>query len=93
MWINKQLLHWKIFTAPTEFDGTIADDGFLCLGGTQFYTGDIQPTATHSVASKMLGIACVNYKKLRDNFRRAHLCLNETMEKTFLQISAAITLS
>lgn len=65
LWVNEKLLHWKIFTAPTEFCGTIADVRFLCLGGTQFYTGYIQPTATLSVASKILDIACINHKKLR----------------------------
>lgn len=91
MWVNEKLLKLKDFD-PIEFDVTIADAGFLCLGRTQFHTGYVQPTATLSVASKMLHTACVNCKKLRDNFRRAHLCLNETIENTFLQISA-ITLS
>lgn len=92
LWVNEKLLHWKIFTAPKEFDVRIADAGLLCLGGTQFYTGYIQPTATLSAASNMLDTACVNGKKLGDNFRRAHLCENENIENTFSQISVAITL-
>lgn len=90
VWANEKLLKLKDFD-PIEFDVTIADAGFLCLGGTEFYTGFIQPTAALHVASKMLHTACVNCKKLRGNFRRAHRCLNETVENTFLQISATLS--
>lgn len=39
MWVDEKLLTAKAFAAPTQFDVTVTDAEFLCLGGTKFCTG------------------------------------------------------